>query len=157
MEHGKVSHDFVTISQWCDKWSQMVTSQTVTVGHMTRVTWGPWESKRIATVVKCISSREMSENSIEFSLSNSEQRDSWLNSGHQILDADKEIEKETLYSTALSHVSPLWHHHAAMTAVTFLSSIPPGHDHVTLLHLHTSLLPIAPRTPNRLPSTPNTA
>ena len=88
MEHGKVSHDFVTISQWCDKWSQMVTSQTVTVGHMTRVTWGPWESKRIATVVKCISSREMSENSIEFSLSNSEQRDSWLNSGHQTLDAD---------------------------------------------------------------------
>jgi len=31
----------------------------------------------------------MSENSIEFSLSNSEQRDSWLNSGHQTLDADK--------------------------------------------------------------------
>jgi len=30
----------------------------------------------------------MSENSIEFSLSNSEQRDSWLNSGHQTLDAD---------------------------------------------------------------------
>ena len=61
---------------------------TVTVGHMTRVTWGPWESKCIATVVKCISSREMSENSIEFSLSNSEQRDSWLNSGHRALDAD---------------------------------------------------------------------
>jgi len=39
-------------------------------------------------VVKCISSREISENSIEFSLSNSEQRDSWLNSGHQTLDAD---------------------------------------------------------------------
>ena len=69
--------------------SQMVTSQvTVTVGHMIRVTWGPWESKRIATVVKCISSREMSKNSIEFSLSNSEQRGSWLNSGHQTLDAD---------------------------------------------------------------------
>jgi len=31
----------------------------------------------------------MSENSIEFSLSNSEQRDSWLNSGHQTLDADR--------------------------------------------------------------------
>ena len=31
----------------------------------------------------------MSENSIEFSLSNSEQRDSWLNSGHRTLDADK--------------------------------------------------------------------
>jgi len=30
----------------------------------------------------------MSENSIEFSLSNSEQRDSWLNSSHQTLDAD---------------------------------------------------------------------
>ena len=31
----------------------------------------------------------MSENSIEFSLSNSEQRDSWLNSGHWTLDADR--------------------------------------------------------------------
>jgi len=60
----------------------------VTVCHMTRVTWGPWESKCIATVVKCISSREISENSIEFSLLNSEQRDSWLNSGHWTLDAD---------------------------------------------------------------------
>jgi len=30
----------------------------------------------------------MSKNSIEFSLSNSEQRDSWLNSGHRGLDAD---------------------------------------------------------------------
>ena len=30
----------------------------------------------------------MSENSIEFSLLNSEQRDSWLNSGHWGLDAD---------------------------------------------------------------------
>jgi len=30
----------------------------------------------------------MSENSIEFSLSNSEQRDSWLNSSHQTLDTD---------------------------------------------------------------------
>jgi len=30
----------------------------------------------------------MSENSIEFSLSNSEQRDSWLNSGYRTLDAD---------------------------------------------------------------------
>ena len=30
----------------------------------------------------------MSENSTEFSLSNSEQRDSWLNSGHQTLDAN---------------------------------------------------------------------
>ena len=30
----------------------------------------------------------MSENSIEFSLSNSEQRDSWLNSGHRTLDTD---------------------------------------------------------------------
>jgi len=31
----------------------------------------------------------MSENSIEFSLSNSEQRDSWLNSSHWTLDADR--------------------------------------------------------------------
>ena len=31
----------------------------------------------------------MSENSIKFSLSNSEQRDSWLNSSHRTLDADK--------------------------------------------------------------------
>ena len=53
--------------------------------HMTRVTW---ESKYIAIIVKCISSRELSKNSIKFSLSNSEQRDSWLNSGHQTLDAN---------------------------------------------------------------------
>jgi len=33
----------------------------------------------------------MSENSIEFSLSNSEQRDSWLNSGHWTLDADNKM------------------------------------------------------------------
>jgi len=82
----------VTLSQchnWYNGWSQMVISQViVTVCHMTRVTWGPWKSKCIAIVVKCISSRELSENSIEFSLSNSEQRDSWLNSGHQTLDAD---------------------------------------------------------------------
>ena len=32
----------------------------------------------------------MSENSIKFSLSNSEQRDSWLNSGYRTLDADTE-------------------------------------------------------------------
>ena len=39
MEHGKVSHDFVTMSQWGDGWSQMVISQvTVIVCHMTRVT-----------------------------------------------------------------------------------------------------------------------
>jgi len=86
MECGKVSHDFVTMSQMV--WWR-VTVGHVTVGHMMRVTWGPWESKRIATVVKYISSREMSENSIEFSLSNSEQRDSWLNSGYQTLDTDK--------------------------------------------------------------------
>ena len=66
---------------------------------MTRVTWGPWESKRIAMVVKCISSREISENSIKFSLSNSEQRDSWLNSGHQTLDADKEDRCSLLITT----------------------------------------------------------
>jgi len=33
----------------------------------------------------------MSENSIKFSLSNSEQRDSWLNSSHRTLDADKKV------------------------------------------------------------------
>ena len=47
---------------------------TVTVCHMIRVTYGPWESKCIATVVKCISSRKLNENSIEFFLSNTEQR-----------------------------------------------------------------------------------
>jgi len=35
----------------------------------------------------------MSENSIKFSLSNSEQRDSWLNSGHRTLDADNQTVK----------------------------------------------------------------
>jgi len=83
VEHGKVSCDFVTIA-----WQMVMSRVTVTVCHITRVTWGPWKSKCIATVVKCISSREMSKNSIEFSLSNSEQRDSWLNSSHQTLDAD---------------------------------------------------------------------
>jgi len=39
VERGKVSCDFVTMSQWCDGGSQMVVSQvTVTVGHMMRVT-----------------------------------------------------------------------------------------------------------------------
>jgi len=38
----------------------------------------------------------MSENSIEFSLSNSEQRDSWLNSGHWTLDADNGILKKII-------------------------------------------------------------
>ena len=33
----------------------------------------------------------MSENSIEFSLSNSEQRDSWLNSGHRTLDTNNNL------------------------------------------------------------------
>jgi len=84
MECRKVSRDFVTMSQWV-----MDVMSQVTICHMTRVTCGPWESKCIATVVKCISSRELSENSIEFSLSNSEQRDSWLNSSHWTLDADK--------------------------------------------------------------------
>ena len=78
MERRKVSHDFVTMSQWCDGWSY----------HKSQSQCRPWESKRIATVVKCISSRELSENSIKFSLSNSEQRDSWLNSSHRTLDAD---------------------------------------------------------------------
>jgi len=26
IEHGKVSHDFVTMSPWCDRWSWMVMS-----------------------------------------------------------------------------------------------------------------------------------
>jgi len=39
----------------------------------------------------------MSENSIEFSLSNSEQRDSWLNSGHRTLDADTLVLKIVQY------------------------------------------------------------
>ena len=76
----------MTLSQMSQLVWQMV---TVTVYHMTRVTWGPWESKHIAIVVKCISSREISENSIEFSLLNSEQKDSWLNFGHWTLDADR--------------------------------------------------------------------
>jgi len=38
----------------------------------------------------------MSENSIEFSLSNSEQRDSWLNSGHQTLDTDRVLSRTVL-------------------------------------------------------------
>ena len=67
----------------------------------------------------------------------------------------KKIEKEILYSTTLSHIFPLWHPYVAIIAITFLSSIPSGHDHVTLLYLHTSLLPIIPWTPNQLPSTPN--
>jgi len=71
MECGKVSCDFVTISQW-GVMDGHITGHSHS-GHMTRVTW---ESKCIATSVKCISSREMSKNSIEFSLSNSEQRDS---------------------------------------------------------------------------------
>ena len=95
MEHGKVSCDFVTMV-W-----QIVTDGHVTGHitryHMTRVAWGPWENKRIATVVKCISSRELSENPIKFSLSNSEQRDSWLNSGHQTLDADISWESPQYY------------------------------------------------------------
>ena len=98
----------VTIFFWCDGGSQMITSQvTVTVCHMTRVTWGPWESKCIATVVKCISSREMSENSIEFSLLNSEQRDSWLNSSHQTLDTDTRTWFHTLSTIHLGSCSIL--------------------------------------------------
>jgi len=51
-------------------------------------------------VVKYISSREMSENS--------EQRDSWLNSGHQTLDADiltfsKGIEKDRWRTQCINH------------------------------------------------------
>ena len=93
--------------------SQMVTSQvTVTVCHMIRVTWGPWESKRIATVVKCISSREMSKNSIEFSLSNSEQRGSWLNSGHRTLDTDTSSVLGFHYGHFVHHKILTWHCHA---------------------------------------------
>ena len=60
----------------------------------------------------------------------------------------KRNRKGTLHSTILPCISPIWHHHAAMTAITFLSSIPPGHDHVMLFYLHTSLLPIIPQTLN---------
>ena len=59
--------------------------------------------------------------------------------------------------------SPFYHspsHLSSMTPpcghATFLSSIPPKHDHVILLYLHTSLLPIISWTPNQLPSTLNT-
>ena len=86
----------------------MVTDVTVTVCHMTRVSWGPWESKHIATVVKCISSRELSENSIEFSLSNSEQRDSWLNSSHQTLDADNSIIRMSFCDNRYQQSMLLW-------------------------------------------------
>jgi len=102
MEHRKVSRDFITMSQ---------SHVTVTVCHMTRVTWGPWESKHIATIVKYISSREMSENSIEFSLSNSEQRDSWLNSSHQTLDTDTIICWRTTTWTIVHCRSTRWRLH----------------------------------------------
>jgi len=42
----------------------------------------------------------MSENSIEFSLSNSKQRDSWLNSGHWTLDADTFAHGHSLPTTS---------------------------------------------------------
>jgi len=44
----------------------------------------------------------MSENSIEFSLSNSEQRDSWLNSGHRTLDADNTDYYNSVFKNSLS-------------------------------------------------------
>jgi len=43
----------------------------------------------------------MSKNSIEFSLSNSEQRDSWLNSGHRTLDTDKREEVQVFVENQL--------------------------------------------------------
>ena len=61
----------MTLSQCHNSVTDVMLQVTVTGCHMTR---GPWESKRIAMVVKCISSREMSEDSIEFSLSIAEQR-----------------------------------------------------------------------------------
>jgi len=126
----------VTLSQchnWCDGWSQMVMSQ-VTVCHMTRVTWGPWESKHITMVVKCISNREMSKNSIEFSLLNSEQRDSWLNSGCQTLDANKIVLlirslyflPTTVYNTMsyIVHQVALLPSYNSKTIVSSLCSLP---------------------------------
>ena len=88
---------------------QMVTDGHVTLimCHMTKVTWGPWESKYIAIVVKCISNREMSKNSIKFSLSNSEQRDSWLNSSHRTLDTDTRTRFHTLSTICLGSCSTL--------------------------------------------------
>ena len=103
----------VTLSQ-CHNGVMDVTDGhvTVTVCHMTRVTWGPWESKCIATIVKCISSRELSENSIKFSLSNSEQRDSWLNSSYRTLDANTKLTRfaprEETYRTFWSVTRVIW-------------------------------------------------
>jgi len=74
----------------------------------------------------------MSENSIEFSLSNSEQRDSWLNSGHRTLDADKSngelhqvlpkhSPRVVLESSRLSDNTPLWSHHVLLLSLFLLT------------------------------------
>jgi len=56
----------------------------------------------------------MSENSIEFSLSNSEQRDSWLNSSHRTLDADTTLKKNPMNTLSLNNTYmeelPIAHH-----------------------------------------------
>ena len=49
----------------------------------------------------------MSENSIEFSLSNSEQRNSWLNSGHRTLDADTRTQFHFRALSTLDFAQPL--------------------------------------------------
>ena len=123
---------------------------TVTVCHMTKVTWGPWESKRIATVVKCISNREMSENSIKFSLSNSEQRDSWLNSGHWTLDTNTLqvwVDKENLVEFLLDSVYYLYNyymvcallfhaHYVTWPCTSWCVTMMCDICHVTLFHTH---------------------
>ena len=58
----------------------------------------------------------MSENSIEFSLSNSEQRDSWLNSGHWTLDADIDPQY-------LQHIENLCQSYIAIIKETFKSQL----------------------------------
>jgi len=97
----------VTLSQ-CHNGVMECHRSQITVCHMTRVTWGLWESKRIATVVKYISSREISKDSIEFSLSNSKQRDSWLNSGHRTLDANSEHVEQWVIRDLLGCEQVFW-------------------------------------------------
>jgi len=76
-------------------------------------------------VVKCISSRKLSKNSIEFSLSNSEQRDSWLNSGYWTLDADIDF-LHYLYNyyivcVLFSHIYYMTYHMISLDVITVTS------------------------------------
>ena len=66
----------------------------------------------------------MNENSIEFSLSNSEQRDSWLNSGHRTLDADKCRSTYTCFDLIIDQfVSGLFSFSGAELKVDFISAV----------------------------------